>query len=568
MALDPNLNAQQLSELASSRPDLWDEILHHPRCFPELSQWITSQRIAQGQSPKPMTKLDSVDYTESAHRPSPTSSTDPSPTATSSRTPKIIVGILIAIIVVLALVLAGMATFKLFRSETEYAYGVVKIDDHALPAHTVVIASRTGTESHSVYSLALQKNSDNDDYSAAILRTQPGDEPEEVAVIPLDETRVLSDPLTVLCQYAFDADCSQQETSPTIEFQDFGSFAWNEDEGQWTHDNTSYSTDVILGVVGQTVFGSTNAPNRGTSAIGSAPLDNITAFNRETGEKQWSYSLEKPGFVSVDGEGLVVVEGVNIPQDVRTYLADKEYSPVDARAVVDFVKDIDHRFYRLRPASTSDEAESVADPQPAPVIERALFGPAPDAIRSFDYMNAMYPFWVDTPCLNKEALEYSSSKALSAAPDEPEMCWDQVTNGVGDYQFGDYAPGKRARESILQYGHSPAVHVEADSALYTDVNGDGYEDLVVLTGHMFEGNAGPTMNVFVFNPEDPDRPLMYWVGSGSGEPATEFWFEDGRLNFGLPSCPMVKVAFEGTGSNVTITEFRGVSDYPMGCVSP
>ncbi|MDO5720396.1 MAG: hypothetical protein Q4P05_06630, partial [Actinomycetaceae bacterium] len=388
MALNPHLNAQQLSELASSRPDLWDEILRHPACYTQLSQWISAQRVAQGQSPNMDTALGNPQLTESAHRPPSTPSTDPS-TATSSRTPKIIVGILIAIILVLVLVLTGMATFTLLRSEPSYAYGVVKIDDQTLPAHTVVIASRSGTESHSVYSLALQKNSDDEDYSATVLRTQPGDEPEEVAVIPPDEMRVLSDPLTVLCQYAFAADCSQQEASPTIEFQDFGSFAWNEDAGQWTHDNTSYSADVILGVVGQTVFGSTNAPNRGTSALGSAPLDNITAFDRETGEEQWSYSLEKPGFVSVDSEGLVVVEGVSIPQDVRTYLADKEYSPVDAQAVVDFVKDIDYRFYRLRPASSSDEAESVADPQPGPVIERALFGPAPDAIRDFDPLNAI-----------------------------------------------------------------------------------------------------------------------------------------------------------------------------------
>lgn len=41
--LSPNLSAQELFELASSQPELWEQILAHPNCYPDLANWIRQQ---------------------------------------------------------------------------------------------------------------------------------------------------------------------------------------------------------------------------------------------------------------------------------------------------------------------------------------------------------------------------------------------------------------------------------------------------------------------------------------------------------------------------------------------
>ncbi|MFV0433308.1 MAG: hypothetical protein ACK5LO_04930 [Leucobacter sp.] len=45
------VDATALATLAQHRPDLWSEIQRHPRCYPELAQWIDQQVAPQPQRP-------------------------------------------------------------------------------------------------------------------------------------------------------------------------------------------------------------------------------------------------------------------------------------------------------------------------------------------------------------------------------------------------------------------------------------------------------------------------------------------------------------------------------------
>lgn len=48
--INPRLSAAELQKLAVERPDLWDQILLHPKCYPGLAQWIKRH---QKPAPKP-----------------------------------------------------------------------------------------------------------------------------------------------------------------------------------------------------------------------------------------------------------------------------------------------------------------------------------------------------------------------------------------------------------------------------------------------------------------------------------------------------------------------------------
>lgn len=564
MALDPHLDARQLQELAGSRPDLWDEIVQHPQCYPQLNEWITSQRQAHESSDHASNSSTALPVADApdVHHPL-ASSTTPSIPAKSSRTPVIVIGVLITIIVILALVLAGIATFKLRHSEPAYAYGVVKVDEAPLPEKSVVLASRVSPDGQSVYSLVVrQKVDESQEFETTLIRTTPGSDVVEETVVPLEETAVFTDPLAELCHLGFDSDCSHQIDESTIEYVGFGTFTWDENRSVWTHNDVAYSTDVILGVVGETVFGSRTARGiEGSAATGVAVVEDVTAFDRQTGSERWTYKLEKPGFVSVDANGLVVVEGITLPAEVREYFATTEYSARDVTALFTELGERTDRYYRLTPASSEKEAEIVTNPQSSVQITTSIFGPAPDAIRSFDYMNTFYPFAADAGCPGFDEQRSDGYQSVTPLPTQSERCWDLVENGRGNYSFGDFAPGTPARQSVESMGLVPGTHVAQDTALFTDVNADGYEDLIVFSRLGYLDIVGGDMNVFIFNPEDPERPLVYSYMSGPGFPGMEFWVEDGLVKFGLNGCAMVDLRFEGTGSEVTVTRVRGIEDY-------
>lgn len=42
-ALPFDVPAAHLADLAASRPDLWDEIWHHPNCYDGLRQWMAER---------------------------------------------------------------------------------------------------------------------------------------------------------------------------------------------------------------------------------------------------------------------------------------------------------------------------------------------------------------------------------------------------------------------------------------------------------------------------------------------------------------------------------------------
>ena len=51
-ALPAEVSAAQLAELAITRPDLWDEIWHHPNCYDGLRQWM-AERYEEQQAAAP-----------------------------------------------------------------------------------------------------------------------------------------------------------------------------------------------------------------------------------------------------------------------------------------------------------------------------------------------------------------------------------------------------------------------------------------------------------------------------------------------------------------------------------
>lgn len=44
--LDSTTTRERLSELATERPDMWDEISAHPNCYDGLREWIAASRLA------------------------------------------------------------------------------------------------------------------------------------------------------------------------------------------------------------------------------------------------------------------------------------------------------------------------------------------------------------------------------------------------------------------------------------------------------------------------------------------------------------------------------------------
>lgn len=47
---DPSLHTDVLRHIANSRPDLWDAVLYHPNCYPELANYISQRRGEQPQT--------------------------------------------------------------------------------------------------------------------------------------------------------------------------------------------------------------------------------------------------------------------------------------------------------------------------------------------------------------------------------------------------------------------------------------------------------------------------------------------------------------------------------------
>lgn len=540
MALDPNLTSHQLLELARTRPDLWDEVLQHPACYTELSQWISAQRLVQEQeTTPPPAELAYRTHHQSAE-------------TQSSRIPKIIVGTLIAIIVVLGLVLAGMVALQSFRSEPGYAYGVVRTNEGALPAQSVVLASRVGPHDQAVYSLVARHNGDDSEaFEIAVMRTTPGSEIVEETSVPLEETSALINPSVELCRLGFGIDCSQENDENTVDYVGFGTFTWDQQQSAWTHDDVTYSADVILGVVGDTVFGSTTAAGiEGSVETGGAVVKEVTAFDMQSGTERWTYQLQKPGFVSVDTEGLVVVEGVTLPPDVRQHFVDTDYSARDVAALFTELGERTDSYYRLAPAENEEKAETVTDPQPPIHILADIFGPAPDAIRNFDHLNAIYPFNWEPDCWGQNTRGDRYTESMSKPPKTPEQCWVQLTNATGEYTQGIWVPGSDHRQNFSGF---IGLKLDLDTVKYMDVNNDGFEDVVIRGYYHFDATPGTSIFVWVFDPHDPDHPKLYYDTTGSSSPGVDFWMENGRLQFGDSSiCSLRQYTVSSTDDTVEV----------------
>lgn len=74
---DPTIDASTLGQLASSRPDLWQQILQHPNCYPELRQYIQQQSGAAPPPPPAQSAESAPPHQPSPSQPPPTPPAEP-----------------------------------------------------------------------------------------------------------------------------------------------------------------------------------------------------------------------------------------------------------------------------------------------------------------------------------------------------------------------------------------------------------------------------------------------------------------------------------------------------------
>ena len=136
-ALPADVSAAQLAELAITRPDLWDEIWHHPNCYDGLRQWM-AERYEQQQTAAGI----------AAASPSNATATDPGATSDgASRGP---IFAIVASIAAAALVLAGTGTALALSGTFDTWFGGSSSENAAVAGrgHSArLVSARTGLES-------------------------------------------------------------------------------------------------------------------------------------------------------------------------------------------------------------------------------------------------------------------------------------------------------------------------------------------------------------------------------------------------------------------------------------
>lgn len=120
-ALPAEVSAAQLAELAITRPDLWDEIWHHPNCYDGLRQWM-AERYEQQQTAAGIAAA------------SPFNATATDPGATSDGASRSPIFAIVASIAAAALVLAGTGTALALSGTFDKWFGGSSSENAAVPA--------------------------------------------------------------------------------------------------------------------------------------------------------------------------------------------------------------------------------------------------------------------------------------------------------------------------------------------------------------------------------------------------------------------------------------------------
>lgn len=132
-ALPPSVSAEQLAELAAARPDLWNEIWHHPNSYDGLRQWISDRSSEQHAAASLAHALAAMPPLEGQP---PAVVQDPVVSQASAVSPKQRgpAAAVIAFVSIAALVLAGTGTALALTGTFDRWFGGSSSNNRAVPA--------------------------------------------------------------------------------------------------------------------------------------------------------------------------------------------------------------------------------------------------------------------------------------------------------------------------------------------------------------------------------------------------------------------------------------------------
>lgn len=466
----------------------------------------------------------------------------------------------IAIIVVLVLIIIICVAFLLNifsnrsvvggqvgdgLSEASYRYGVVKTSERALPRASVVLTTIPDRETGNAYALALRPSGGDAGGSYELAALDSGDsEVGEVAIEEVAEAQVFFDPENKLCELVSIASC--QTVPKEIQVGDGTEVAWNEEAQKWMQGDITYQAGLIHGVIDDVVFGSTAlTEDAGSSRPSSIPVTDISAFDLHTGEELWTYNLSAPGFVGIGNNSVTVVEGTGVSQALRDYFSERQKAPSHViEQWIQQVGTLDYETYQLEPAmqDRGDEGAGVVEFVP---FDPTAFALSSDAIRQFDYLHTFYHQQMG--CDGAPGIlggpEFPET-AAARTPSNEQDCWLQMTNGSASF--------------VTDLDMDAPIHweivLDPSTAMYADLNQDGYDDLVVV-GSLENDLTDPGIEViiWIFDPEQPDNPMVFSVGGVSGAMTHGHTFDGDYLVFAPGPDAGLAISVIGQGDNVTVS---------------
>lgn len=223
-------------------------------------------------------------------------------------------------------------------------------------------------------------------------------------------------------------------------------------------------------------FGQVLYSGKDLKIVASPGVDSARALSgfSPDGRLLWSKELATPGQVSFDGSNIIVTSFEGSKVSIEGYGGVEE-------------------------GQKSSES---------PALVGAAKGPDKDAIKAFDYKNS---FALATTTDNSDCTFFNEdgSAMFLKLPDTNDGCWYSMVEGESQEVTDMYGP---------ELGELPWLKFDGRDSLfqpeYTDVNSDGFLDLLVTGGN-------PECSddfVYIFDPADPEHPFVAFLG-GFQDPA-------------------------------------------------
>lgn len=266
--------------------------------------------------------------------------------------------------------------------------------------------------------------------------------------------------------------------------------------------------------------------------VASPGVDNAKVLSGYSlqGELLWSQTLDTPGQVATDGENIVVTRFGNSQVSIEAY------------------------------GGTEPSQKPTDTPTPAEAAKK----PDKDAIKKFDYKNALAPNVENShsECAGYFLESGTFRQIFQKIPDTKEdNCWVTMVNGKSqelDTYYGDDEP-----EPLLKYYEMESNDAAELIPQYQDMNGDGYTDLYVFAGL---ARTGVAHVAYIFDPEDSEHPYVTILGSG-GDISSYPQYRGNSLfetESGQPNCILNRFRIENDVHGVpTVVDYHKV-DYNAG----